>query len=85
MIVVTPQGAALSLGTERFLFRSALASRDLIGQAKGMIMERPHVDAVEAFEHLKHLSQESNTKLADVAPQLIEAELFKHRPKPSDV
>jgi GAF domain-containing protein len=66
-------------------FRSALASRDLIGQAKGMIMERHHVDAVEAFELLKHLSQESNTKLVEVARQLIEAELLKHRPKPSDV
>ena len=49
-------------------FRSALASRDLIGRAKGMIMERYHVDAIQAFELLKHFSQHSNTKLARSGP-----------------
>ncbi|HEU4362525.1 MAG TPA: GAF and ANTAR domain-containing protein, partial [Mycobacterium sp.] len=33
-------------------FRSALASRDVIGQAKGMIMERFDINAVQAFELL---------------------------------
>ena len=65
-------------------FRSALATRDLIGQAKGMIMERYHVDAIQAFELLKYFSQHSNTKLDDVAQQIIDAELSEHRPKPSD-
>ncbi|MCV7358968.1 GAF and ANTAR domain-containing protein [Mycolicibacterium fluoranthenivorans] len=55
-------------------FRSALASRDLIGQAKGMIMERYRVDAVHAFELLKRLSQISNSKVVDVAQALIAAE-----------
>lgn len=48
-------------------FRSALASRDVIGQAKGMLMERFDIDAVQAFELLKRLSQNSNTPLIDVA------------------
>lgn len=51
-------------------FRSALASRDVIGQAKGMIMERFDIDAVQAFELLKRLSQNSNTPLFDVAQRL---------------
>ena len=55
-------------------FRSALASRDIIGQAKGMIMERFKIDAVQAFELLKRLSQSSNTPLVAVARQLVEAE-----------
>jgi hypothetical protein len=55
-------------------FRSALASRDIIGQAKGMLMERFKVDAVHAFELLKRLSQDSNTPLAKVAEQLVRAE-----------
>jgi GAF domain-containing protein len=55
-------------------FRSALASRDIIGQAKGMIMERFKIDAVQAFELLKRLSQSSNTPLACVARQLVETE-----------
>ncbi|MGE2836598.1 GAF and ANTAR domain-containing protein [Mycobacterium sp. SMC-4] len=55
-------------------FRSALASRDVIGQAKGMLMERFGIDAVQAFELLRRLSQDSNVKLAEVARQVIAAE-----------
>jgi len=52
-------------------FRSALASRDMIGQAKGMLMERFQVDAVRAFELLKQLSQESNKPLWEIAQRLV--------------
>jgi ANTAR domain len=50
----------------------AIASRDTIGQAKGIIMERFHVDALKAFALLTRLSQESNTKLFDVAKNVID-------------
>lgn len=53
-------------------FRSALATRDIIGQAKGMLMERFGIDAVQAFELLKRLSQTSNTPLAEVARGLVD-------------
>lgn len=49
----------------------AIASRDVIGQAKGIIMERFHVNAVRAFELLTRLSQENNVKLLDVARRII--------------
>jgi GAF domain-containing protein len=52
-------------------FKRALASRDTIGQAKGMIMERYGVDAVQAFEVLRKLSQDSNVPLIRVATELI--------------
>jgi GAF domain-containing protein len=52
-------------------FKKALASRDTIGQAKGMIMERYGVDAVQAFEVLRKLSQDSNVPLIQVATELI--------------
>jgi hypothetical protein len=52
-------------------FRSALATRDIIGQAKGVIMERYTVDSVRAFDMLKRLSQDSNTPLAEIAMRLI--------------
>lgn len=55
-------------------FRSALASRDVIGQAKGVLMERFKIDAVQGFELLKRLSQNSNTPVAMVARQLVEGE-----------
>jgi hypothetical protein len=52
-------------------FKSALNSRDVIGQAKGMIMERFGVDAVQAFDLLTNLSQQSNTRLVEVAAEVV--------------
>ena len=52
--------------------QAALSTRDRIGQAKGIIMERYGVDDVRAFEMLRLISQESQTKLAAVAQRVIE-------------
>ena len=52
-------------------FRTALVSRDIIGQAKGMLMERFNIDAAEAFRLLTRLSQESNTRVAQLAQQVV--------------
>lgn len=52
-------------------FRTALFSRDLIGQAKGMLMERFDIDAAAAFALLTRMSQESNTPVAQVAKQVV--------------
>ena len=49
----------------------ALDFRDLIGQAKGIIMERHKVDADHAFALLSRLSQERNVKLHDVAREVV--------------
>jgi GAF domain-containing protein len=76
-IVATHTALAWNMLRRDQQFRSALASRDLIGQAKGMIMERFHIDAVQAFELLSRLSQNSNTPVAEIARQLVEAE-FPH-------
>jgi GAF domain-containing protein len=54
-------------------FRTALASRDLIGQAKGLMMERFNIDAVRAFELLSRLSQDSNTPVVEIARRLVES------------
>jgi AmiR/NasT family two-component response regulator len=37
-------------------FQEALTSRDIIGQPKGMIMERYNIDGAQAFELLCKLS-----------------------------
>lgn len=50
---------------------SALASRDMIGQAKGMLMERFGIDAVRAFELLRRLSQERNIPVARIAEEIV--------------
>jgi hypothetical protein len=49
---------------------AGLATRDLIGQAKGILMERYRIDAVRAFALLVRASQHSNRKLRDVATEL---------------
>ena len=54
-------------------FAQALASRDVIGQAKGMVMERFGVDPDRAFSMLATLSQESNTPVAEVSRKLVDA------------
>lgn len=70
-MLATHAAVALIADDERLQFQSALASRDIIGQAKGMIMERFEVDAVRAFELLRSLSQNTNTRLAEVAEELV--------------
>ena len=40
---------------------------------QGMLMERYEIDAHEAFGLLAKLSQESNTKLAEIARRIIDA------------
>jgi GAF domain-containing protein len=50
----------------------ALESRDVIGQAKGLIMEREGIGADEAFNVLRRASQARNVKLRDIAQQLID-------------
>lgn len=50
----------------------ALSTRDVIGQAKGIPMERQRLSAGEAFDLLRRASQSLNLKLADVAARLAE-------------
>ncbi|WP_020659575.1 ANTAR domain-containing protein [Amycolatopsis benzoatilytica] len=52
--------------------RTALDSRDVIGQAKGIIMARRGLDADEAFDLLRRTSQELNVKLVHLAGTLAE-------------
>ncbi|WP_406057503.1 GAF and ANTAR domain-containing protein [Kribbella sp. NBC_00889] len=51
---------------------SAVDARTLVGQATGILMERYGIDEDRAFAVLKHYSQHTNTKLRDVAQQLID-------------
>lgn len=79
-VYATHIALAWSMMRRQDQFRSALASRDIIGQAKGVVMERFNLDAVEAFELLTRLSQQSNTRLVDIAAALIDSEHpLRHR------
>ncbi|MGY1696359.1 MULTISPECIES: ANTAR domain-containing protein [unclassified Geodermatophilus] len=63
--------ALRSAQTEEHL-RSAMATRNLIGMAQGILMERLRLTPDQAFGVLSRLSQESNTKLREVARRLVE-------------
>jgi len=49
----------------------AVDSRDLIGQAKGILMERYKISPERAFLVLTRASQNSNRKLHDIATELV--------------
>jgi transcriptional regulator with GAF, ATPase, and Fis domain len=70
-MLATHAAIALIADDARLQFQSALASRDIIGQAKGKIMERFDVDAVRAFELLVRVSQKSNIGVAQVAEEIV--------------
>ncbi|WP_460354676.1 GAF and ANTAR domain-containing protein [Mycobacterium sp. ZZG] len=71
-VLAAHAAAAILASRENEQLTSALSTRDRIGQAKGIIMERYNVDDIAAFEMLRRLSQDSNTKLVDVAGKVIE-------------
>jgi AmiR/NasT family two-component response regulator len=52
--------------------RRALASRDVIGQAKGVLMERYKITADESFALLVDASQHDNVRVAELSARLAE-------------
>lgn len=61
---------ALAAVQERTQLAAAVLTRDLIGQAKGILMERHGLSADQAFTVLVRVSQHTNLKLRDIAEQL---------------
>jgi transcriptional regulator with GAF, ATPase, and Fis domain len=72
-MLATHAAVALMAADRLRQFQAALASRDLIGQAKGIVMERFNVDAQRAFELITKLSQETNTPVRTIAGKIAEA------------
>ena len=72
MVLAAHAASAILASRESEQLQSALSTRDRIGQAKGIIMERFKIDDVRAFEMLRKLSQDTNTKLVDVAHRVID-------------
>ena len=71
-VLAAHAAAAILASREGEELQSALSTRDRIGQAKGIIMERYGVDDIRAFEMLRKLSQDGNTRLVDIAERVIE-------------
>jgi hypothetical protein len=77
-----PDGPVESLVDLVRNLRQAVQSRDLIGQAKGILIERHEISGDEAFELLKFVSQDQNRKLRDIAEYLVRVGEFPGKPSP---
>jgi hypothetical protein len=53
-------------------FDAALASRDIVGQAKGLLMHRENLTGIQAFALLLKTSQNANIKLVDIARWVVD-------------
>jgi len=71
LMFATHAAVAITGARQEETLSAALAHRDIIGQAKGIVMERFHLDAPRAFALLTRLSQTENIKLRDIATQLV--------------
>lgn len=73
-VAVAVSNADFATGTREELahMRSAMVSRSVIDQAKGILMERHQVDQGEAFAMLTRASQAANTELRDIAGALVD-------------
>ena len=71
-ILAAHAAAAILASRDSQQLQAALLSRDLIGQAKGILMERFTIDAVGAFEMLRKLSQQMNVRLAEIAQRVVD-------------
>ncbi|MHA7189140.1 GAF and ANTAR domain-containing protein [Arthrobacter sp. MDT2-16] len=70
LLIAAHAAIALSDAQEISNLNAALITRDVIGQAKGILMERHKLTAHEAFLVLSSASTKTNTKLIEVAEQL---------------
>jgi GAF domain-containing protein len=72
--------ASIAVATARHeeTMAQAVDARKLVGQAMGILMERFDVDGDRAFAILKRYSQDTNTKLRDVAQHLIDTRKLPH-------
>ncbi len=83
---IVAQHAAIAMigSAAEMQFQNALTGRDIIGQAKGILMHRDDMTGLQAFALLSRVSQETNTKLLDVAKFLVtEQESLAARPDKS--
>jgi AmiR/NasT family two-component response regulator len=71
-LLATMASVAMMTAYREVQFEAALAGRDMIGQAKGMLMNHFNIEAPRAFAMLKSVSQTDNTPLRTVVQQIID-------------
>ena len=75
--------AAVAMGFVRAVstLSQAVASRQAVGMALGVVMERYQIDSERAFAFLARSSQQTNIKLRDVAAQIVAGHDNRTRPQ----
>lgn len=71
-IFASHSSVALKAAINEAGLERALASRDTIGQAKGILMERDRLSGEQAFDRLNGLAQERGVPLREVAAEITE-------------
>jgi GAF domain-containing protein len=71
-LLATFAALALAEAQRAGQLHDALHNRDVIGQAKGILMERHGITADAAFSVLARVSQAGNMKLAEIARHLVQ-------------
>ncbi|GAB3050287.1 GAF and ANTAR domain-containing protein [Intrasporangium mesophilum] len=61
----------------------AMHTRQRIGQAVGILMERYHLDSDSAFSYLRRISQNENVKVRDLADELVTGGRLPEEPEPA--
>lgn len=70
LLLASHAAVAMIGARQQHHLRAALTHRDVIGQAKGILMERYQISADQAFGVLLRLSQSTNRKLHEIAEEL---------------
>ena len=70
-VVLANAASLMSADLANRHLQEALENRDVIGQAKGILMVRESLSADAAFDVLRRASQESHRKLRDIAAEIV--------------
>jgi GAF domain-containing protein len=71
-ILARHASVAVATARREVSMAQAIDARKLVGQAMGILMERFDLNADQAFAVLRRYSQDTNTKLRDVAHELVQ-------------
>jgi hypothetical protein len=80
-VLIANASALASAEVANAHLRQALETRDLIGQAKGILMARQGISSDQAFDILRRGSQRTNRKLKDLAVEVIDRHDQRGGPK----
>ncbi len=70
LVLAAHAAVAVAAAQNEEHLRRAVSSRDVIGQAKGILMERYKLTGDQAFQVLARVSQQTNRRLVDIADEL---------------